>query len=459
MTIKPGQSIRSLSEAEAPAVLNHPAQKAAVPLITQLITWLRECKTPEDCYEFQRELFARLYEVEERRAQCSRVIKRFADGKKPPGDVPPPPSVSGGASQLPAWQLESFVFERLARQIRTVGDGFAWTCFGYDRRIILALCRNASPGPMYGKTGLPYELGAINELWESRGHFALHHDLTNCLRIADLTEFTADGRRLLHEVKAKPRAERRQIERMQAAVDAIMRGGVLPNSIGDSRLVQLDEPYRTDLQPLNDLLQLARRNGCHGMKLPQGRALFAASLPVVASTWKDNPAEGNRVMTITRQQALKRAGIDKVMHHIKGYSGDTAARSPIMAPWSIYPFSAPDCAELICDLLFFDTTASADDLVESLEEAGLTGEVLLKPADVSLEGAMPVVRASWRNRTVTWHAEGLNALLYELAEPDTLARGIREVLHMDSPPDYPVLVYRNEETSWFPARPKGPGTR
>jgi hypothetical protein len=47
---------------------------------------------------------------------------------------------------------------------------------------------------MYGKEGLSYELGAIQELWKTKGHFALHHDLTNCLRIADLTEFTADGR-------------------------------------------------------------------------------------------------------------------------------------------------------------------------------------------------------------------------------------------------------------------------
>jgi hypothetical protein len=58
---------------------------------------------------------------------------------------------------------------------------------------------------MYGKQGLPYELGRIKELWEKDHHFALHHDLTNCLRIADLTEFTDDGGALLREIKAKPR--------------------------------------------------------------------------------------------------------------------------------------------------------------------------------------------------------------------------------------------------------------
>jgi hypothetical protein len=44
-------------------------------------------------------------------------------------------------------------------------------------------------------------------------------------------------------------------------------------------------------------------------------------------------------------------------------------------------------------LLFFDATVSADALVESMERAGLTGKVLLVPADTKLEGDIPVVRA------------------------------------------------------------------
>ena len=428
----------------------HPAQQAMVGTIAQLITWLRACETLEHCFEFQRHLFGYLYEVEERRGQCSRVLKRLRRGQRLPVDVPPPPS--GDPTKPETWELEAYVFERLARQLRTVGDGFAWTCFGYDRRIILALSRNESPGPMYGKDGLPYELGAIQELWKTKQHFVLHHDLTNCLRIADLTEFTADGKRLFHEIKAKPHTEKKQLERAQAVVDAINSGGVLPSSTGDSRLVELDVPYVTNLKPLNDLLQLAKRNGSHGMKLPQGRAIVASSLPTIIGRFGNDMEGGAHFLDSTRRQAYKRAGIYKVMHHIKGYSGDTASRSPIMAPWSIYPFAPIDCAGIICDVLFFDTTVSADALVESLERAGLTGEVMLVPADMKLEGDMSVVRAHWRDRTITWHAHGLNQLLYELAEPDALARGIRELIQMNDPPSDPVVVYKDEAASWFSYR-------
>src|SRR6266852_2040937 len=48
----------------------------------RLIGWLRACQEPIDCYEFQRYLGAYVYEGEERRAQCSRIIKRLRRGEK-----------------------------------------------------------------------------------------------------------------------------------------------------------------------------------------------------------------------------------------------------------------------------------------------------------------------------------------------------------------------------------------
>lgn len=74
---------------------------------------------------------------------------------------------------------------------------------------------------MSGKAGLAYELGAVEELWTGHGHFALLHDLTNCLRIGDLSEFTSDGRVLLAEVKKSGRRDPQQIARMAAAVAAV----------------------------------------------------------------------------------------------------------------------------------------------------------------------------------------------------------------------------------------------
>lgn len=452
MTIKAGQPLVSLARPDAREVLKHPAQQAMVGTVEKFITRLRLLETPADCYQFQGYLFAHLHKIEERRGKCSRVAKRLRQGKRLPADAPLPPP-TGDPAKLATWEREVYVYERLARQLRTVGDGFAWTCFHYDRRMILALARNDSPGPIYPKKGLPYELGAIQELWKTKGHFALHHDLTNCLRIADLTEFTADGQRLLHEIKAKAHVKKNQLEQARAVVDALNNGGRLPGSTGDHRLIQLQEPYVTNLKALNDLLQLAKANGHHGIQLPQGRAVMASSLFAMAVRWRDNPEEGAHFRDSTRHQALKSAGIDKAIPLIRGYSGDSASRSPIMAPWVIYPFSPNDIAALICDTLVFDTTVSPEALVESLERAGLRGEVLVTAADTRMKGTTPVIRVHWRDRTITLHALGLGPLLYELVEPDTLARGMREVFLMDDRVGYPEVVYANEAANWSLLRP------
>ena len=248
-----------------------------------------------------------------KKAQCSRIIKRIRRGKPLPANALPPPS-RGDPAELDSWLLEAFVYERLVRQFRAVGDGLAWRCFGYDRRMILALSRNDSPGMMYGKDGLPYELGRIEELWAHESHFTLLHDLTNCLRIADLTEFTKDGGALLREVKAKPHTDRRQMARIQAVIDALMQGGPLPGDRPDARLVELAEPYVTDLAQLNDLIRLAKRHGYRGMKLSQGRALVATYLPTAAGRWDSDPEAGTRALDSTRQRAIKRAGIRSSSH-------------------------------------------------------------------------------------------------------------------------------------------------
>jgi hypothetical protein len=433
--------------------MSHPAQRASFDRIAGLIGDLRACEQPSDFYEFQRRLFAYLYQVEERRGQCSRMIKRLRRGRRAPEDAPPPP-FSGDPGRAESWELEAYVYERVARQLRMVGDGLAWRCFGYDRRVILTLCRNASPGPMYGKEGLPYELEGIRELWKNDGHFALHHDVTNCLRIADLTEFTEDGM-WLREIKRRPHTERAQMDRSQAAVDALMHDGELPGVRRDARLVQLTGPYATNLAQLDELIQMAKDRGCAGTALPQGRALVASSLPASLRRWGADHAEHGRVLADTRQQVIEQAGIATAMHHIRGVSGDTASRSPIMAPWSIYPFAPEECAALICDLLIFETIVAGESLVAGLEQAGLGAELLLRPMDIQVGGVMGVLRAYWRERALTWHAHSLGLLLYELVEMDALAKGTKEALQLASPPTEPVMVYADEARTWLPRLANG----
>jgi hypothetical protein len=51
-------------------------------------------------------------------------------------------------------------------------------------------------------------------------------------------------------------------------VDAVNNGGRPPSSVGDHRLVQLPEPYVSNLKAVNDPLPLAKQDGSHGNEAP-----------------------------------------------------------------------------------------------------------------------------------------------------------------------------------------------
>jgi hypothetical protein len=338
------------------------------------------------------------------------------------------------------------VYERVARQLRCVGDGLAWRCFGYDRRVILTLSRNASPGMMYGKIGLRHEVGRVAQLWDERGQFALLHDLTNCVRIADVTEFDGDGKAWLREIKASPRTDPKQLARGQAAIDAIMRGGPMPDRAG-ARLVEITEPYVTNLPQLADLIELAKQHGCRGLELPGGRALVAAAMPTAIERWPDY-RDGLRVFQAARERAIKRARLADSTHHLTGISADTASRSPLLAPWSIYPLAPADCAALICDLLVFETIIGVEALRASLTRLGLASQVLLPEAHGRMPVDQDVLRIFGHGKALTVHAPSLSLLLYELVDPDTWARGIAEVMKLPGSVGEPVVVFAEEARWW-----------
>jgi hypothetical protein len=187
--------------------------------------------------------------------------------------------------------------------------------------MIAALSRNDSPGPLVESEGLGYELGRVVDLWKDHRHFGLLHDLTNCLRIADVTEFVTDGGRLLHEVKKKTggRATAAQKARMRAVIDAVNDGGVLPGETGDARLAVLSTRYRADLAVLRDAIGLAQSRGVQGIRLGEGRALVVASLRDLARHWADEPAQGIDAIASARAAAIRPRYSPQGFDH--GFSG------------------------------------------------------------------------------------------------------------------------------------------
>ncbi|MFI2207543.1 hypothetical protein ACH47Z_44255 [Streptomyces sp. NPDC020192] len=141
----------------------------------------------------------------------------------------------------------------------------AWRVYTYDRRAIVALSRNALPGPFVGKEGLDYELGKVVEAKDKEGNFTLLHDLTSVLRVLDVTELRPDGSRMLQEVKSstassattKAHRQLKQAERLRAAIDGSQ---PLPGKEA-TQLWRSTTQLRTHVRDISPLLGRAEKDG------------------------------------------------------------------------------------------------------------------------------------------------------------------------------------------------------
>ncbi|MEU6541617.1 hypothetical protein [Streptomyces sp. NPDC047000] len=444
----------------------HPRHQAMQPVLAQLIQQLRDCETAEAGVVFQRDLLARLLDVEKDYDAFKRAAKRMRSGKAPHPEAPEPQS-GRDLADAETWRFEQEVCARLARQLRSVGDALAWRVFGFHRPFILALCRNQSPGMMFGKAGLPAELERFESACKEDGAFALLHDLTNCLRIGDLTVWDSVNPPRTEEIKTNPKNSRSaQLRRINQARAAVLDGGPLPGDNASELLYDLDLPLRTHLDVLRDAMERATTEGIYATPVPGSRALFVFDQYACAQQGLSSEQFNERHQHAV-DGALQRAGIaaGREDHNIYVTSLDSTARDPLRVPWANYPLHPVTCARLIGDYAVATVETSGPVLTRLLQATGLDarwvrppgktdhleqGEVVMeihqqeRLRSVTLPGGVTMT-PGW---TLQMRRSELDRYLMELLQPGTWAAGIKHILAARQA-GQPWPHYRNEHEIWF----------
>ncbi|MEV4590952.1 hypothetical protein [Streptomyces chartreusis] len=442
----------------------HPRHRAMQPVLVQLIQQLRDCGTVEAGVELQRALLTRLLDVEKDRWEFKHAATRMRKGKQPLAEAPEPQS-GRDPSDIATWRFEHDVCERLARQLRSVGDALAWRVFGFHRPFILALCRNQSPGPMYGKAGLPAELEHFERACKEEGTFALLHDLTNCLRIGDITVWDSVHPPRTEEIKTNPKNSRSaQLRRINQARAAVLDGGPLPGDNASELLYDLDLPLRTHLDVLRNALDRAATDGIYATPVLGSRALFVVDQYACAEQGMSAEQFNERYQHAV-DGALQRAGIaaGREDYNIHVTSLDSTARDPLRVPWANYPLHPVACARLIGDYAVATVETSGPILTRLLQATGMDarwvrppGKADLQPGEVIMEihhqerlrsVALPGGLTMTPGWTLQMRRSELDRYLMELLQPGTWVAGINHVLAARQA-GQPWPHYRNEHEIW-----------
>jgi hypothetical protein len=451
-------------------VLQHPRHEAAQQRLPELIVQLRQCSTVEEGYALEKALLDEVLTAETARSDFSRVVKRMRAGKLPQPGAPEPQS-GLDTSAIETWQLEHDVCERVARQFRCVGDALAWRVFGFRRQHIIALCQNDPPGPMVPKQGLPAELAAIEEA-RAQGRFAIHHDLTNCLRIGDITVFSKeDGTATTVEVKSNPAHFRTvQQQKIRAARDAVLRGSELPGRNPRTILYELDIPFRTHLDVLRTGTERAASEGLFAARIPGDRVLVVADMyGCSAKGWTQDEFVDRMEGKIRAR--LRAAGLtDDRMWHIHATSMDSVSRDPLRVPFAAYPLHPVACARIIGDLTVFTVETSGPVLADSLRRAGIEATWVRDPRPGNLQPGEVVMEMTHRTsfampasiardlhyarkqaeftRTLQMRRSEIDMYLMQLLEQDTWIEGIKYILADPLLRKRPWPHYRDEDQVW-----------
>jgi hypothetical protein len=392
------------------------------PVLTSLVRALQDASEPADFYRLQRKLltrtFARQQVWDELRAEIDDTKKHLRELTR--ARPLPKAEVQRTQELLARQELAGRCSKAVTHAVRCVGDGIAWKALRYDRAAISVLGSGKRVGRLADRKGLDAELEAIAEHWWKDGSFAIHNDLTNCLRTGDLTlPFEPGGRVAIREVKAGSAHRSAQTKAAEERIGFLRRGRGSVMGADSARLARFAVRYRTDLPVLRRLLADARRDG-YAQAQPSSSIVVVAVDPrrsrgepgidVVtdqaraAAGWHDDP---RIVMTLTMVRRARER-----LHHY-----------PYLAPLTVFPLPAEDIAELLLGPLEYITILHAPTLERELAARGIHADVVTRKPQAD----RVFLRALRADAQVELPALVCEQLLTELMQPACLIDSVHSM--------------------------------
>ncbi len=348
-------------------------------------------------------------------------------------------------SEIKFAKAERFLYRMYANAIRSIGDGIAWRAFGYDRAAMRLL------GERETKQYLSSE-GTVQELREWSYHFdrgsglAILNALTNCLAIADVTVVRNDGSIEIVEVKSSKTKSSRTVRQKQAMreVVTLLGTGVGQTDGRDIAIEILPITPETSLSRVEELLLTAEKNGWASRRISDW-------LYVEAFDFRSFISPGDEIKDLqrkAREAALKEWTTRG--DYIHDFSTlDVIGYSPNAAPFSVFPFRARVCVDLLIGAKFYVSFLNIAAVEREFTKRGwnLQKDFKTSVSEGSMESMLEVQKGPFHS-TVT--PADFMRMSIETLRPKTLIDAL-EAKYRQGPTaesGYVLALYRDEHKLW-----------
>jgi hypothetical protein len=427
---------------------------------TRVVAFLRRVQTarnPSEYFSVHRDLLLRFRDLQEledllksKRDEVRAEIKAFARVSPRPVD-----SLRAGNNRVRNADDGIRAAKALLSLYRSVADALAWRALRFDRSAIAALGNGQRVGRLASGAGLDAELRELALRWDEDHIFAIHNDITNCLRHGDVTAIRRTGSHVevgLIEIKAgrQPPASSPQMRRLEMVVALLQRGSHPLAAEGRPlRVDRVPGPYRTYLDTLRALMPKARRDGYAAARPTPSLVIEVMDEQVVLAGDKPASAYGEEMRATLawndRSELLRFSSGARILR-------DRRHAFSQLAPLALLPLDAGDLADLLLGRLGYVVTLHLRALEQTFEQHGIAAKVARRPA-----ARHTFLEATDGPRSVRVPAYVREQMLIELMTPATLVGAVRWLLdNLSDADDEPmnwILGWETEANVWNRYRP------
>lgn len=346
-------------------------------------------------------------------------------------------------------------FNIINMSLREIVDGIVWRYLKFNRPILYYLADKQEIGPPRPDAGLIESLNQFTDIFLSPNNFAILNDISNFLRVGDITKISEDGTIELIEVKSGKRKRGRRITRQKQRMSELVEFFNTGFSEYDGQTFKINDSNIKKIHYFGNLLdsiKRARNKGYDSTLIGNYLIIEVVDLRKVSD-----------IEIYEKYFQKKHESVKERWNHnrdilIQSLFIQKLRYSRNYIPYSIYPYDTDICTDIIMGRLMIKTIINYSEIFRSLRKAGwqiidsvfLKSEKELKELDGKPIKGIPFLTINKLNLTINVPAVFIGMLQFELLSFKTFVDIFEELYQQGPDIDYDasLINFTDDQRIW-----------
>lgn len=344
--------------------------------------------------------------------------------------------------------------------LRDVADGIVWRLFNYNRAILYLLADKQASGPLRPDSGFLHNLYELTDVFLNEDSIAVLNDITNFLRVGDVTTVNSDGSIELIEVKGTRRKRGGRISRQKEKMEEIVNfvnTGVAEYDGKSFKIIDSNTRLRNHLGILRNVIPKTKSRGYNSELIGNYLIIECADFRKIQN------ADSLITYLESRHKGVKDQWEKNNDFLIDHWAIEKVQGSKNLAPYSVFPFSEEICTDILCGRMMIHYIINYTEIYRIFEKHGwhVVDTLFQKIENLTkLKGVDAIRREDFVNEPFVTVKKGpltcaippgmLGRIAYELLSPKAIIDELEKTL-AEGPKDYDLelINFIHDKDIWL----------